>query len=220
MVIIKFSKTKEGAFISNTNMERILRRVFSIASLDIDLKADRKNMSLSFSSPTQQCVESLCEYVRIDTDENAQAVKAKIINVLPSWIKIEKVFQTRHKIYLASFEKMVQYKISFDNFKTFKARVADFFNQKNIYIDIRMHGQNKVVDVKSNMSDLQVYDDGFEILAGAGSDGIHIVEVVKKLLKFCGMQDKYFKICKNQSFTYDDDKMITMDSFLEKYSEK
>ena len=128
MVVVKYKKVSEGMFFSHLNMLRLWNKLIAIANIDVKYSEGfNKTRRLFFSSPTRVGVESSCEYIIIDTEETTREVRTKLENILPKWLRIETVFQTVGKLNVASMNKYAEYSISFEEYKSSKPKIKDFF---------------------------------------------------------------------------------------------
>ena len=201
MVVIKYSKTDEGAFFSHLNMLRLWNRILSIADIDVKYtEGFNKTRRIYFSSPTRVGVESLAEYIVIDTQESKNKVESKIENVLPSWMKVLKVYQVENKFNIASLNSQAKYKISFDGYKNKIGQIQDFFNKKELITPVIAHGEKRQIDVKDRIYEVVVNDKSLELKCGVGNNSVRIDEVVKLLLQYLGIPQSQWTIVKEELY--------------------
>ncbi len=217
MVVIKYKKVDEGIFFSHLNMLRLWNRLISIAGVEVKYtEGFNKTRRLYFSSPTRVGIESLCEYIVIDTEEEAKKVENKLENLLPEWLKILKVYNVEKKFNIASLNSMAKYEISFDGYKSRREKVKEFFNKDTIVTPVISHGELKQVDVKNRILDVSLEDKHLEVKCGVGNNSVRIDEVVKLLLKELKLPDTEWKIVKEELYlTNEDGEIEEVDKKLE-----
>ena len=201
MVVVKYKKINEGMFFSHLNMLRLWNRLIAIAGIEVKYSEGfNKTRRLFFSSPTRVGVESACEYIVIDTEEKAKEVKNKLEHNLPKWLEIEKAFKVDGKFNVASMNKAAEYSIVFDEYKSSKPRIKEFFECKEIVIPVILHGEQKYIDVKDRIIKYSCEDNKLTVVAGVGDKSVRIDEFVKKLLEFLNKQNNDYEIMKEKLF--------------------
>ena len=218
MVVVKYKKINEGMFFSHLNMLRLWNKLIAISNVEVKYSEGfNKTRRLYFSSPTRVGVESSCEYIVIDTEERAKEVKGKIENNLPKWLEIEKVFSVDGKFNVASMNKGAEYSVKFDEYKSSKPKIKEFFESKEIVIPVILHGEQKFIDVKDRIVSYSCGDESLKIVAGVGDKSVRIDELVKKLLEFLNKSHNDYEIMKEKLFGLDEDgKLVDMDKIAEK----
>ena len=221
MVVVKYKKINEGMFFSHLNMLRLWNRLIAIAGIEVKYSEGfNKTRRLFFSSPTRGGVESACEYIVIDTEEKAKEVKNKLEHNLPKWLEIEKVFKVDGKFNVASMNKAAEYSIVFDEYKSSKPRIKEFFESKEIVIPVILHGEQKYIDVKDRIIKYSCEDDKLTVVAGVGDKSVRIDEFVKKLLEFLNKQNNDYEIMKEKLFGLNDDgDLVNIDKIAEDMEE-
>lgn len=207
MVVVKYKKCDEGMFFSHFNIIRIWKRIFAISGVDVENKSSDSNVKkMYFSLPTRVNVESEAEYVVIETPLSSKEVEQKIENNLPKWMELEYVVQTTtQKLSISSINNCARYEILFDDYKTLKARIKDFFELPEIMIEIELHGEKKKVDVKDRIFKYELKDDCLIVYAGVNESSVRIDELVKVLLANIGRKDQYVDILKTGLYVYNQD---------------
>lgn len=217
MVVVKYKKVKEGMFFSHLNMLRLWNKLIAISSIEVKYSEGfNKTRRLYFSSPTRVGVESECEYIVIDTNESAREVKTKLENNMPKWLEIVYVLTTEGKFNVASMNKGAEYLVSFDEYKSSKPKIKEFFDSKEIVIPVILHGEEKMIDVKDRIIEFSCYDDNLKIVAGVGDKSVRIDELVKKLLAFLNKPNNDYEIMKTKLFTRDEEgELVDVDKVAE-----
>ena len=199
MVVVKYQKIEEGKYFSHLNMLRLWNRLISVAGIEVKYSEGfNKTRRLYFSSPTRVGVESQCEYIVIDTNEEAQEVKEKLENILPSWLKILAYTDVEKKFNIASLNSRAKYLVEFDGLKSKKEKVKEFFNKEQIIVLVISHGEQKMVDIKDRLYEINIKDVCIEIVCGVGNQSVRIDEVVKSLLTFLSLPKDEWKIIKQK----------------------
>ena len=204
MVVVKYKKINEGMFFSHLNMLRIWNRLLSIGRVEVKYSEGfNKTRRIYFSSPTRVGVESLCEYIVIDTEERAKEVKGKLENILPTWMEIVKVYHINEKFNVASMNKSARYEISFEEYKSSKVKIKNFFEQESIILPVILHGEHKEVEVRDRIYDYQLLEDKLVVMAGVGDKSVRIDELVKKMLAYLNKSKSDFDILKTELYATD-----------------
>lgn len=212
MVIVKYSKTGQGMFFAHSDMIRIWQRIFAISGVDISQKsASSGEKRIYFSNPTRVNVESSAEYVGIDTPESGASVRLKIQNNLPEFMQVISVFETDKKISLSAMNNCAKYAITFDEYKTCKGKIKDFFTQNKIEINIELHSEKRQVDVKDRIYKIEYKDDGFEIFAGVNDNSVRIDELAKAMMRFCGKRWETCSVIKQGLFVFENEEFKDVD---------
>lgn len=205
MVVVKYKKLNEGKFFSHLNMIRIFNRLLSIGSVDVKYSEGfNKTRRIYFSSPTRVGVESECEYLIIDTDEKAKDVKYKIENILPQWMELVSVYAVDGKLNVAALNKFAQYQVQFDDYKSTRAKVKQYFEREKIEIKTIQHGEEKVVDVKDRIKNYSTKEDYLIMTCGVGDKSVKPDELIKDMLAFIGKKDACFDIKKMELYCQND----------------
>lgn len=206
MVVVKYKKIEEGMFFSHLNILRLFNRLLSIGGVSVKYSEGfNKTRRIYFSSPTRVGVESECEYLIIDTEEKAKDVEYKLENIMPSWLQLVKVFAVDGKLNVASLNTAAKYVIDFDEYKSSKSKIKEFFEKENIILPVIQHGVEKQVDVKSRIFNYNIGEENMVITAGVGNESVRIDELVKELLAFLGKSKNYYTIRKLELYTTDSD---------------
>lgn len=215
MVVVKYKKVNEGMFFSHLNMLRLWNKLIAIASIQVKYSEGfNKTRRLFFSSPTRVGVESSCEYIIIDTEESPREVRTKLENILPKWLGLEKVFKTDGKLNVAAMNKYAEYSISFDEYKSCKPKIKEFFESKEIIIPVILHGEQKFIDVKDRIKSYACTDDCLKVVAGVGDKSVRIDEFTKKLLEFLNKSHNDYDIMKDKLFTLSEEgELVDIDEF-------
>ena len=101
MLVIKFSKLYPSNFISHIDMLKNTNRVLSRAGFDIQYSQGyNPHQLIFFSPPCPVGVESLCEYLTIEMDNNENVVE-KFNQASPEGIKALEVFKVNKNPNLA-----------------------------------------------------------------------------------------------------------------------
>ena len=218
MVVLKYQKTEEGKYFSHLNMLRLWNRLISIAGIVVKYSEGfNKTRRLYFSSPTRVGIESYSEYIVIDTQEEAEKVKEKLENILPSWLKILEYTNVEKKFNIASLNSRAKYIVEFDGLKSKKEKAQDFFNKAQIIVPVISHGEQKMVDIKDRLYEINIKDSSIEIVCGVGNESVRIDEVVKLLLTFLSLPKDEWNITKKTLYlTSEDGEVLEVDEALEK----
>lgn len=218
MVVLKYRKTEEGKFFSHLNMLRLWNRLVSIARIEVKYtEGFNKTRKLYFSSPTRVGVDSFCEYIVIDTSEEAEDVEEKLENILPHWLEILKAFDVEKKFNIPALNSRAKYKVSFDEYKAKKEKVKEFFEKDTIVIPVIAHGERKEVDVKNRIFDVKLQEKELEITCGVGNESVRIDEVVKLLKKELSLSQNDWSIKKEVLYLTDDEgEIYEVDEYLDK----
>ena len=218
MVVLKYRKTEEGKFFSHLNLLRLWNRLISIAGIEVKYSEGfNKTRRLYFSSPTRVGVDSFCEYIVIDTNEEAEDVEEKLENILPPWLEILKYYDVEKKFNIASLNSRAKYVVSFEEYKAKKEKVKAFFEREEIVVPVISHGEQKLVDIKSRIYEVSFKEKELEIICGVGNESVRIDEVVKLLLKELKLPEFEWKIKKETLYlTNEEGEVLEVDKALEK----
>jgi len=217
MVVLKYQKTEEGKFFSHLNLLRLWNRLVSIAGIQVNYtEGFNKTRKLYFSSPTRVGVDSYCEYIVIDTTEEADDVEKKLKNILPSWLKILKAVDVEKKFNIPALNSRALYKISFDEYKQKREKVKAFFEKEEIITPVISHGEKKMVDIKSRIYDVKCQDKELEIICGVGNESVRIDEVVKLILNDLKLSTNEWNIKKEVLYlTNSYGEIVEVDDYLD-----
>ncbi len=204
MVVIKYKKKDEGIFFSHLNVIRI-------SGIDVVDGPHARKKKMLFSGPTSVGVESEAEYVLLTTDLEEHEVENAIENNLPKWIELVYVKEVDKDINLLC--DCAEYKVEFDDYKSCKGRIREFFSRDKIEIDANVHGVKQKLDVKDRVYHVKLGDEGFSIVVGIGNNSGHVVELVKSLLVYIKSRSE-FEIKKTRQFLRRDGKWVDLDASL------
>lgn len=219
MVIVKYARLDQGMFFAHSDIIRLWQRIFAISGVEILQKSQtNKEKRIYFSLPTRVNVESYSEYVSIDTKESCEDVKAKIENNLPSWIELIFVCECNEKFSIATINNCARYLISFDEYKTFKGKIRDFFSQEKILTEIELHGEKKIVNVKDRILKVEYGEDELVVFAGVDKMSVRIDELVKVLMKFLGRPWEGCDVSKAGLYVHENGEFKNIDEIIRKKS--
>lgn len=217
MVVVKYARIRQGMFFAHSDVIRLWQRIFAISGVKILQKSQTNSEKrIYFSNPTRVNVESYSEYVVIDTNETCEEVRTKIQNNLPSWMDLIFVCESDEKLSIATINNCARYLISFDEYKTFKGRIKDFFAQDEILTEIELHGEKKVVNVKDRIFKIEYREDEFVVFAGVDKMSVRIDELAKVLMKFLGRPWENCDIAKVGLYVHKDGEFVNIDDILKK----
>ncbi len=201
-------------FFSHLNMIRIWNRILALSGVEVNYSEGfNKTRKLGFSSPTRVGVESNCEYITLATSEEAETVVAKIENNLPDWLQIEYA-KAVDKINIASINTAAEYFITFDDYKSCKAKINNFFKRDSIQINIVLHGEHKTLEVRDRIKSYTLLEEGFNMLAGVGDKSVRIDEFVKTMLEAIGKSVNDYSIIKTNLFAVKEDELVNIDQII------
>ena len=202
-------------FFSHLNMIRLWNKILAIAGVDVNYSQGfNPTRRIFFSSPTRVGVESECEYIVIDTPLKPRDVESRIETVVPKWLPILNVGYSENKFNIAAMNVAAKYFVKFDQYKSCKTKISEFFNLDNINIDVVLHGEKKQVDVKGRIKSVTLNEDGFTIISGVGAESVRIDELVKKLLVYLNKATSDYYIIKKQLFALNENgELIDIDEF-------
>ena len=197
MVLIRFKKTAEGMFISQTSLVRIFQNVIRIAKIKLK---DTPEKSLSFSPSTRVGIESTCEYLFLDTDEDYRRVSEQLRANLPEFLGIVYAVGVKQNPNISSLCSAAQYMIRFDEYELYKSKVEAFFAQPEIDIEVSLHGEKVVQNVKDRIVNCSLLEDGIFLLAKLGDQSARVDELVKKLMKELGIKNNNYSITQEELY--------------------
>ena len=215
MVVVKYAKTGAGMFFAHSDIIRIWRRIFAISGVSILPKSvTNPDLRIYFSLPTRVNVESYSEYVAIDTTEKDETVEAKIKNNLPAWMDLIFVRDSKQRFSISTINNCARYIIGFDDYKTYKGRIKEFFAQPEIYIDIELHGEKKHMNVKDRIYNVEYKDDEFVVFAGVDKQSVRIDELAKVLMKFLGKRWEQCNVTKAGLYVHENGSFKNIDEII------
>lgn len=197
MVLIRFKKIEEGMFITQSNLLRILERIIKISSIRVNSTI---SASMSMTDPTRMGIESLCEYLLLDTDMEEDDVVSYLSPNLPSWLIIVSAFKVEEKINLSAFCCAGQYKVTFDGFEDYKQDVEKYLQKDHINLDISLHGEVKKIDVKDRIISYSFGENCLFILANIGENSARVDELIKQMLIDLNIAKNWYSIVKEELY--------------------
>lgn len=215
MVVIKYSRKAEGMFFAHSDIIRIWHRIFAISGVSI-LQKNQTNSDkrIYFSTPTRVNVESLAEYVAVGTEESADEVKRKIQNNLSSWMELVSVCETKRKFSIGTINNCAKYAISFDEYKTYKGKIKEFFDAEKILINIELHGEKKIINVKNRIYKIEFKDNELEIFAGVNDSSVRIDELAKSMMNYVGKKWETCSVVKTGLYVFANGEFKNIDQIL------
>ena len=118
---------------------------------------------------------------------------------------------------IASLNSRAKYIVEFDGLKSKKEKAQDFFNKDQIIVPVISHGEQKMVDIKDRLYEINIKDSSIEIVCGVGNESVRIDEVVKLLLTFLSLPKDEWNITKKTLYlTSEDGEVLEVDEALEK----
>lgn len=204
MVIIKYEKTDDGIFFTNLNVRRIWERILRVSDIKVLGKdGSEKFPYISFSYASRVLTVSKCEYLGFNTPCKADEVEDKVKHNLPKWLGIKDVFYVKDFVNLTAANNVEKYAIEIDDYKPFKGKIKDFFEQDKIEIKYKLHSIEKRMDVKNRILKYDIDDDKIEIYVRSNKETVRIDALVEAMLEYIGRKNEFSKIVKVGLFNYD-----------------
>lgn len=167
-VRLVFSKTDRCKYISHLDINRCISRALSRAQIPLwYTEGFNPHPYMSFSLPLSLGVESLCESVdlRITGDITDEEIKNRLNAVLPTGIKIQRVYEDFRDCSEIAFSDYV-YKIEFKNNETALSKIKEVLSSDCIMALKKVkQGRKKVL----KETDIKPYIDKYSLSVRDGA---------------------------------------------------
>lgn len=172
-VRLVFSKTDRCKYISHLDINRCISRALSRAQIPLwYTEGFNPHPYMSFSLPLSLGVESLCESVdlRITGDITDEEIKNRLNAVLPTGIKIQRVYEDFRDCSEIAFSDYV-YKIEFKDNETALSKIKEVFSSDCIMaLKKGKQGRRKIL----KETDIKPYIDRYSLSVRDGAVVLNI----------------------------------------------
>lgn len=176
LIRLKYSKKDEMAFVSHLDLLRIFIRALRRANIELEYsKGFHPHPKISFSPALSLGIESICEFVDIETKENYDLsdIKLKINNALPNGIEILEIKMYEQFDKIANISNYSQYEITFDKiYDNFSDVINNILNTKSIIINKKSKkGKSVEVDVRDRIYEIKLDNNKILVLLLNSNNG-------------------------------------------------
>lgn len=181
MVIYKLEKTGNAIFYSHHDMMRIF--LLSLSRAGINTKKSRSGaMEVYFSTATNIGVESVAEFVEINTDMQAHKLADILKTYLPDGIKIIAEYDTKERLNISKIACLAKYEIE-ANFTDFsQSQITKVLKSPDFTVSTKIN--NEVSSVKAVDAIHNFYFDKGKlyIIAGVGENSLNVLQTIMQVL--------------------------------------
>ena len=176
LIRCRYSKYGEMAFVSHLDLLRIFIRSLRRASIEVEYsKGFHPHPKISFSPALSLGVESVCEFVDIETQDEYELdiFKDKINYALPKGVEILKVESSDKICKISNISNYSEYELSLEKIETDVAFVLEkILKSEEIFIQKKnKKGKLMEIDVRSKIYDAKFLDNKIRVILLNSNDG-------------------------------------------------
>jgi len=213
MVIFKFKKVGDAKFYSHLDMMRLFILAIRRAGICVNTNK-RGEPKIYFSPATPIGVESLAEFVEIDTDLSAHKMAELLKTYLPDGIEIMEEYDTKARMRISAIAKLSKYEIDIDGLVGIQKRVSELLSSSEFFIKLKMNNRLSTETVNTLIHSFS-FDKGKLVVYGfTGENNLSITQTILQLLKLTTNIAADFKITKTTLYARLDDRYHDIDLLL------
>jgi|LGVE01.1.fsa_nt_gb radical SAM-linked protein len=216
MLVLKFKKDEDLAFIGHLDAGRMIRRTILRAEIKVEYSQGfNPHMLVFLGAPIPLGIESTSEYCTIVTDETVEAFIEKFNNNSPNGLKALTAFEVVKNPNLGHIIKATEYEIECEQIEKHKNQIEELFEQKEIMFEHktkRFIRQRNLLDFTVK---IEIEKNKINCILKSGAVNLKADIFMRALLKRLNLTYEY-EIKKTGSYVLENDEHIKLDNYLEK----
>ncbi len=207
MIVLKYKKIDSARFVSHIDILRHFVRIIRRADFKVDFSQGfNPHMLIYFSPPLSLGLSSECEYVSIQTKDNAKEVFEKYCKSCPTSLEAIDFFEVEKDLKLQANIVSADYvfPVEFDKVKIDKDYVLTF-ERKGEMISEKVWDKTYSIWNENGKLAIRVAN---------GQRNLRVDRLATQLEKDFGVEIPITKICKTAQFVEIDGKFQNVDEFL------
>jgi len=213
MLIIKFSKTGEAAYIPHLDTLRVFIRTLKRAEIDVKMSEGfNPHPCLYFSNPIPLGLETAAEYCAIDTGANEKDFNKKFNKFSPAGIKCSAAKQVVKNPNFANILSAAEYKIEIENLKN-KKEIMSGILERPFVLDYKTKTQTIKKDFRPLIYQISQESDTLKCVFSSGKENLRHDIFIDEILRLTNL-NKVVSVLKTAQFYIDNNKLINADNFF------
>ncbi|MCL1901045.1 MAG: TIGR03936 family radical SAM-associated protein [Firmicutes bacterium] len=213
MLIVKFSKIGQAAYIPHLDTLRAFTRTLKRAEVSVKMSEGfNPHPCLYFSNPIPLGLETMAEYCAIDTDECEKDFILKFNNFSPVGLKCNKAVKVIKNPNFANILSAAEYQIEIENLKNHKEFISGILNKPFIF-DYKTKTQTIKKDFRPLIYKLSQDGDIIECVFSSGKENLRHDIFIDEILRLTKL-NKVVSVLKTAQFYSDNNKLINADAFF------
>ena len=213
MLIVKFSKTGQAAYIPHLDTLRAFIRTLKRAEISVKMSEGfNPHPCLYFSNPIPLGLETIAEYCAIDTDEREKDFAEKFNNFSPIGLKCNVAKKVVKNPNFANILSAAEYKMEIENLKNHKKFISGILNEPFI-LEYKTKTQTTKKDFRPLIYQISQDGDIIECVFSSGKENLRHDIFIDEILRLTKL-NKVLSVLKTAQFYFDNNKLINADAFL------
>jgi len=213
MLLFKITKLENVAFLSLLDYRRCIMRTINRAKLKYKLSLGyNPHENIYFTPPIPLGIESYCEYVYFDCDENPDFFQNEFNKNAPNGLKILKIKQINEKLNFNDIIKYVKYEIRWNN-NLIDYNLNFYLERKSIIKDYKSKEHNKSVDIRPLIYEINEVENGINAYLMFGETTLKPNLFIEDFVNFFNLSDDFI-VLKTNIYNVKDKKLIDFDEIF------
>lgn len=217
MLIFKYSKLKESAFIPHLDTLRAIIRTLRRAEITVNYsKGFNPHMNLYMSPPIPLGIETVSEYCTVETDVKAAEFKKRYNMHCIKGMECIDAFDVLKNPNMAANITCALYIIKSEYLRdNFDEIFCKIISKKGFIVTTEKKGEIKEKDVTEDILNIEKTAEGVNCLLKFGNGGN--LRIDRFILALIGQQNFDYDVIKAEVFCKSDEKVVTGEEFILKF---
>ena len=178
--------------------------ILSLNRAGVEIEKNKAGvLKVYFSPATSIGVESVCEFVEIDTSLPAHKLAELLKTYLPDGIKIISEYDTEKRINISKIAVLAKYEVDINIEEGYSKKITEILRSDEFKINLKMNNEAKSSTVKELVHNFYFEKGKLFIIAGVGEDNLNIVQTIHQIGKLLKVSNLDAKIKKTNIFLPD-----------------
>lgn len=210
MVVLKLKKTFPMNFVSNQDFQRAFRRTLVRANIPVAYSEGfSPHMQVDFTPPIPLGIESLAEYVSVDTTVSSAEVKECFNANAPEGLEIVKAYDT-DRFNPAANTGAAEYEVELD--PEIAGKILAFARADEVKITYLDRGKEITKEVAKKIFDVSYEGGRLRLRLAAGNDNLRADRLLESAGREVGADIRAIDLVKTETYV---DGSVSFEKFLD-----
>lgn len=215
MITIKYEKHEGSVYIANVDLLRVQMRTLRRAKIKVAFSNGyNPHMLIFMSAPTPNGINSVAEYVSVDTLESPESFIEKYNANCISSMKALSVYKTVKNPNTAGTVTHMQYryehKMPVENVR----KIEELLSSDTLVISYKNKGDDETKEVRSLIYDYKITTDGMDFILSSGTQNLRVDRLIRNLTAAAHEEFYPIQITKTKQYKMQDGKLTDVDDIL------
>ena len=213
MLIVKFSKIRQAAYIPHLDTLRAFIRTLKRAEIDVKMSEGfNPHPCLYFSNPIPLGLETAAEYCAIDTGANEGDFTKKFNEKSPDGLKCNAAKKVLKNPNFANILSAAEYKIEIEDLKNHKELINGILKGPFV-LDYKTKTKTIRKDFRPLIYSVKQDGDILECVFSSGKENLRHDIFIDEILRLTNL-NKVISVLKTAQFYFDNNRLINADTFF------